>query len=124
MNELLRAHVTRVGFDLSLGHTHISALVDVAFSIRNGKRVRSVDYSRVHSMFSHATHGLIERGLVRHHYNEKEALGTNFGKARDKGLGPHYTITPAGKLVVALLKEAGLYDEYASAFFIVSAKTA
>jgi len=128
VNELLREHVTRVGFDLSLGHTHIAALVELDLSRRYHEHVRiprTHRLSRAHSLFSHATSGLVERGLVVHHYNEKAARATTFGKGPKllRGLSPHYTITPAGKFVIGLLKESGIYDEYASAF-VVSGKTA
>jgi hypothetical protein len=112
-NELLRGHLTRVGFDLSLGRTHIAALVYLDQSIRQNKQWHLAGYKISRSMgrafahFATATSGLIERGLVVHHWDEK---ANKLGKG---GLKPHYTITKAGQLVIGLLQESGLYEEYA-----------
>lgn len=109
-NGLLRAHVTRVGFDLSLGKSHIAALVYLTESIQRRTYIstRWVEpiYHRPFANFATGCRGLEERGLLVHHYREKK---------RDAGLHYHYTVTKAGKLVVALLKEAGIYQEYAAA---------
>jgi hypothetical protein len=110
-NDLLRAHVTRVGFDLSLGTTHIAALVYLAECIRQRRYIaanRVVDLSRrrAFSHFASGMAGCMERGLVVHHYDERH---------RDGGLKWHYTITKAGRLVIDLLREAGIYQEYADA---------
>jgi hypothetical protein len=121
VNELLREHVTRVGFDLSLGHTHIAALVELDLSMKYKRHIRiprGHRLSRAHSLFSHATSGLIERGLVIHHYNAKEAQRGMRDTSKDKGLAPHYTITAAGRMVIGLLKEAGIFDDYAQAFVV------
>lgn len=109
-NDLLRAHVTRVGFDLTLGKTHIAALVVLNESLRQKRYIRTtqtpVGMRRTFAHFASGMEGCITRGLVVHHYNEKH---------RDDGLRWHYTITTAGKLVIGLLTEAGLYQEYADA---------
>lgn len=115
MNDLLRAHVTRVGFDLSLGHTHVAALVELDLAFKNKGRRPHVNVDRsihgIADMWITAVQGCERRGLVAHHYNDRAAK-----RAQDRDvfdLRPHYTITPAGRLVLALLKEAGLYEEYA-----------
>lgn len=96
-NHLLRDHVTRVGFDLSLGFTHIEALVRVAEAHRTKRDIA------VHMRYwIAAVRGCIDRGLVTHKY-----------AGGGKPLHHHYKLTPAGQLVIGLLREAGLYDEYA-----------
>lgn len=110
-NDLLRSHVTRVGFDLSLGKTHIAALVMLNESIKQRRYIsdRGITDRAVRRAFTHfasGMHGCEERGLVIHHYNPAR---------RNGGLKWHYTITKAGKLVIALLAEAGIYQEYADA---------
>ena len=114
-NDLLRAHVTRVGFDLSLGKTHIASLVYLAECLRQRRyvptgrdHIASIGHRRAFSHFGSGIGGCIERGLVVHHYRADK-------KGANDGLKWHYTITPAGKLVVSLLKEAGIYQEYAAA---------
>lgn len=111
MNDLLRDHVTRVGFDLSLGRTHVAGLVYLNESLAQRRyipsnRVVSPTARRAFACFASGISGCISRGLVLHHYREDK---------RDDGLKWHYTITRAGKLVIDLLKETGLYQEYADA---------
>lgn len=105
-NEALRAHVTRVGFDLSLGHTHVAALVAIAESHRTKLDVT------MHRFWVPAVRGCMERGLVIHHPQtalRNKRLFEGLGKLAD-----WYSLTPAGELVVSLLTEAGLYNEYRS----------
>jgi hypothetical protein len=110
-NDLLRAHVTRVGFDLSLGKTHVAALVLLNESLSQRRYIpshKSPDpiARRTFSWFASGLQGCCQRGLVLHHYRHDK---------RDAGMKWHYTITRAGKLVIDLLKEAGIYQEYADA---------
>lgn len=123
MNDLLRSHVTRVGFDLSLGKTHIAALVylDVMIRARSqgvGMHVTDLALRRTFAHFAGGARGCIERGLLLHHYDERYSAR---GPIRHRDhLGRHYTITKAGKLVLALLREAGIYQEYAAALPMAS----
>lgn len=115
-NLLLYAHVTRVGFDLSLGRTHIAALVYLDLSMerhRHDPPPLTSPYSGAFRNFIGGITGLIGRGLVIHHFDGREY------RHRD-GFKKSYTITPAGTFVIGLLKEAGIYDEYAGA--LVEAK--
>lgn len=110
-NALLREHVTRVGFDLSLGRTHVAALVYLNECLAQGRYIpaQHSDNSVKRRAFAHFASGIAgcaERGLVLHHYRSEK---------KDGGLKWHYTITKAGKLVIELLKVAGLYQEYADA---------
>lgn len=102
VNDLLRAHVTSYGFVLTLRKTHVAALVQLDMCIRDAKYRRAVVKP---DMFITGIHGLVSRGLVTHHFK--------MGVKHDRGLKPHYTITPAGRLVLALLKEAGMYQNAA-----------
>jgi hypothetical protein len=123
VNPALRAHVTRVGFDLQLAKSHIAALVYLNeigrrrwdFAAVNSPRVRSSGYGRAFSMFGIGVFGLEARGLVTHdsavshtEHITWDADGTQhlYSKA--------WAITRAGRLVIDLLKEAGLYDEFAA----------
>lgn len=98
VNEELRQHVTRVGFDLSLGRTHIAALV-----------MLDAPFQRSFSHFVGGARGLQERGLVWHRMppNNKTSIRKIWG------------ITKAGELVKDLLKEAGIWQEYEAALPIV-----
>jgi hypothetical protein len=111
MNEALRSHVTRVGFDLTLGKTHIAALVYLNECLKQRRyipahKTENRPLRHTFAFFASGAHGLQDRGLILHHYRPDK---------HDAGLKWHYTITKAGKLVVALLQEAGIYQEYADA---------
>lgn len=96
-NELLRAHVTRVGFDLTLGWTQIEAIVRVAEAHRTQKDV----FTNMRYWIA-AVRGCIDRGLVVYKY-----------AGGGKPLHKHYKLTRAGEMVIGLLRESGLYEEYA-----------
>ena len=106
-NEVLRAHVTSTAFDLTLRKTHVAALVMLAEALATRKFVDS-RHPMLRTWIS-AMDGLRNRGLITHSvaYDAK-------GKTK-RGLHHHYTITKAGRLVISLLKEAGIYQEYADA---------
>lgn len=117
-NPLLRGHVTRVGFDLSLGKTHIAALVYLNECLTQRRYIKSNDsegpHRRTFAHFATGMHGCCDRGLVIHHYRETRTLPPKERqKAEAQGLKRHYTITKAGRLVIDLLREAGIYQEYA-----------
>lgn len=124
----LRAHVTRTGFDLSLGKTHIAALVWLEelrrhkWESTNFRRPSKGSMGRAFNNFVSGMRGLQDRGLVEHHYDRDRALAfgrTNPTRRREDGVlqikhdPKTWKITKAGKLVIGLLKESGLYDEYA-----------
>jgi hypothetical protein len=112
-NGALRDHVTRVGFDLTLGRSHIAALVFLNEALLRGEYINSnkaePSKRRIFALFAHAMGGCITRGLVIHHFDPSAS------RAGEKSMAPHYTITRAGELVVELLRETGLYEEYAVA---------
>lgn len=108
-NEPLRSHVTRVGFNLTIGRTHIAALVYLNESFQRGymnAHKGAESHRRLFNLFATGMAGCQTRGLVVHHYDYDH---------RDEGLQWHYTITRAGQLIIELLRESGLYAEYAGA---------
>ena len=122
MNDLFREHVTSVGFSLTLGKTHIAALVELDHRLRLNLRDPFVSYGAyvehrprhlprafAHSVTGH--NGLIGRGLVEHIVEARRKPGERYGSMTPRRC---WRITPAGRMVINLLKEAGLYQEYAA----------
>lgn len=123
-NEAFRAHVTSTTFVLTLGATHIAALAHVAHQLArnqtldedaaNGtldQRARPAS-GALRRAFAHGVtgmNGLIARGLVTYHH---EVQAKPVGTWRPSEA---WTITRAGQLVIALLAEAGIWQEYADA---------
>lgn len=114
-NEMLRSHVTGAAFHLTLGKTHIAALVHLeevlAFEETHGLVVsrRGGPRSTYLGNFTTGASGLIARGLVTHTdpYPPNTCLV-------DKPFAEFWQITPAGRLVLQLLREAGIWQEYAT----------
>lgn len=104
MNDLLRDHVTRVGFNLTLGKTHIETLTYLA----DWGDVNPADIPRTPASFVGAGHGLMRRGLLVHIMppNRDEP---NYRPPGAEPLGTWWKITPAGQLVLGLLEEAGIW---------------
>jgi hypothetical protein len=118
INEQLRAHVTRVGFDLSLGKTHISRLVAIDAELKRNLSTQELlgNYTtprepRAFNRFVTGTTGLVERGLVEHIMDARRRPGEPVSAMKPRRI---WRITPAGRLVINLLKEAGIYQEYAA----------
>lgn len=124
-NELLRDHVTSTGFALVLGKTQIAALVRLDLELIQGARIhtRAGPQGTVRRMLRNditALHGLCARGLVVHVYPEHQHKyftpgGTRIDPGAEIPPGHVWNITPAGRLTCELLKEAGIYQEYADA---------
>jgi hypothetical protein len=109
-NEELRAHVTSVGFALTLGKTHIASLVQLDRMLAENRHL----WARGRDMFIPGVLGLERRGLVVHTMPPPpEARRRKNGTLREVSVRRIWRITRAGRLVLGLLKEAGLYDEYA-----------
>lgn len=123
LNYSLRDHVTRTGFDLSLGKTHIAALVYIDQVLKINRPSLDPKTDQMHSLdtprrrpwnhFATGVHGLEERGLVVHIAELRRKPGENVLHMTPRRI---WRITPAGRLVIGLLKEAGIYQEYASVF--------
>lgn len=126
INEALRAHVTSAKFVLTLGATHIAALVRFEYDLRRdrsleedlkAKTLRNPDPAVGHPLRrafrSPGTAGIISRGLVvqLHPYRE--------GEPRDEWTrrkpSEVWAITPAGWAVITLLQQAGIWQEYTDA---------
>lgn len=128
-NPLLREHVTSAAFVLSLGKTHVAALVrldlELAAEVRiNAFRLDAGEHRRLHRNDITGVTGLISRGLVVHVYEQNKHKYVV--KPGDKSIfrvgavdsdrmpvGQCWNITRAGRLVCDLLREAGIYSEYA-----------
>lgn len=131
MNEALRDHVTSAAFVLSLGKTHVAALVrlDLELAAEIHLHTRQRDFAdrghgRLHSHDVSGRNGLIDRGLIIHVFEQNKHK--YIVKPGDKSVyrvgavdhdrmpvGQVWNITRAGRLVCDLLKECGLYQEYA-----------
>lgn len=138
INEALRAHVTSAKFVLTLGGTHIAALARIVADLaddrstddmlkdnRAGRPLRQVDPPVGHPLRSAfrapGVGGLITRGLVTH------TMPYPRGKRRDTGdwrPSEIWHITEAGHAVITLLREAGIWQEYAGALAPELPKTA
>lgn len=109
-NEMLRAHVTGTAFQLTLGKTHIAALVHleevISAGLTGGEAVRTRKPPGLGNFVGGAS-GLIARGLVTHAMPEtNDVSGLPFST--------FWQITPAGRLVLELLRECGIWQEYAT----------
>ena len=126
-NPFLRDHVTSTAFALSLGKTHVTALVRLDLELAaevelDYMQVRGI--ARAHQMDVQARNGLVARGLVAHvsernahKYVAKEGDGSHYAPGKVAydlmPIGAKWNITRAGRLVIELLQEAGIYQEYA-----------
>lgn len=118
-NALLRDHITRVGFDLTLTKTQIAVLVyldllkrevivEKSFSkLRQPTRPLNAYARMIDSSFVTGVTGLTRRGLVRHYHDGHK-------HQNDDHLLMFYTVLKAGEYVIGLLKESGLYEQYAT----------
>lgn len=108
MNEALRDHVTRIGFNLTLGTTHIAAMVMLDVMLRSEDDERKMytmaDQWNRRSFFVPAIDGVIRRGLVWHKGPEKVDMKANPYR--------NYGFTKAGIAALELLREAGIYEEF------------
>lgn len=118
-NDNLREHVTRTGFDLSLGKTHIMALVWLDLYLAEDEqdwRKMSREFHprpqpRVMAHSITGMRGLYERGLARNLLFDGELTEDGLPTATPR---QKFAITDAGHLVIGLLREAGIYDEFAA----------
>lgn len=110
-NDMLRAHVTGTAFHLTLGKTHIAALVHleevIGAELTSGQAVRRRKPPGLGNFVGGAA-GLVARGLVTH------VMPLDGEIVNNKPFAEFWQITPAGRLVLALLREAGVWQEYAT----------
>jgi hypothetical protein len=115
MNEELRNHVTRVGFNLTLSLSQIASLIVLEKETREQtmnwsqrKVERNLPWANaINSRWVIGIQGCERRGLVVHHWVDARTKPSNWKPTIDK----YYSITAAGKHVIGLLKEAGIYQE-------------
>lgn len=101
-NNLFRQSVTGVAFALTLGHTHIAVLDEIAHSDRDRAKVKM----RRNNFVGPAI-GLGRRGLVEHRYNPPFV---DAKRGLDEPITNYYRLTKAGWLMHDLLAEAGMVD--------------
>ena len=116
VNELLREHVLRTGFNLVLTKTQIAALVELDALIAR-EAFHSFDelsptWRQFHQNWISGIHGLERRGLVEHTFHQHKA---DYDPPMTMPVSLAWKITEAGRLTIALLKEAGIYQHYAGA---------
>jgi hypothetical protein len=117
-NEALRAHVTRVGFDLTLGKSHIATLVWIDQMLKHRRHIRTVPSGPYRHAFANSAvggHGLEDRGLIEHTMPDYKGWRAKGRSSDSYPVHRIWRITKAGRLVIALLKEAGVYQEYLEA---------
>lgn len=101
-NNLFRQSVTGIAFSLTLGHTHIAVLDEIAHSDRD----RAKHKMRRNNFVSPAI-GLCRRGLVEHRHNPPFV---DAKRGLDEPITNYYRLTKAGWLMHDLLAEAGMVD--------------
>lgn len=124
-NQALRDHVTQTAFVLTLGRTHIAVLVRLDLELMYERHIHApwgpaTSIGRLLRKDAMAWHGLEDRGLIVHvwpqnehrHYHEN---GRRKDPKADIPPSEAWNITRAGRLVLDLLKECGIYQEYAEA---------
>lgn len=112
-NDLLRSHVTSAAFHLTLGKTHIAALVHLeerlAADLNTWEHIKQPREKTPHlGNFTTGAAGLVARGLATHTYPLTDEHWA------DLPFSTYWQITPAGQLVLELLREAGIWQEYAT----------
>jgi len=116
VNWLLREHVLRTGFSLVLTKTQIAALCELDAACARDKWFKldelSPTWRSFHSHWITGVRGLENRGLARHTFDEHKH---KYEIPGDMPVSEAWEITEAGRLTVALLKEAGLYQHYQAA---------
>lgn len=103
-NNAFRQAVTSVSFHLTLSKTQVAAVVIIEESRRRGVYIHG-PHTTTWNLFVPAVSTLIHRGMVTHHPPK--------GPRPHQPLSTYYKFTKVGRLVVQMLEEAGLYEEYA-----------
>jgi hypothetical protein len=128
VNYELREHVTRVGFNLTLTKTQIAVMVyldvmakaklDRSYYHHDRPKTSMAIPTMVDRTFVPAIMGCERRGFITHHPPVRYSITTD--KARQP-IYRTYRFTKAGRLMLALLKESGVYDDYSTSlteFFV------
>lgn len=112
-NDALRAHVTRTGFDLRLGKTHITAMIVISeFWAKDDPDAFRADHRPGRpSTWLTGFRGLEDRGLAWHRDPPRDRRGIT---VRNTPTSRIFGLTEAGEAVKTLLMEAGIWQEYAA----------
>ena len=117
-NDPLRQHVTRVAFTLTLYPTHIATLVALDYGLRHDDYDGSSWVTMLgpwDRSFILGVRGVEDRGLVLHKQCPScPGMGGPPHRPRQP-TSDHWSITDAGYAAITLLKESGLWAEYAQA---------
>ena len=101
-----------------LTKTQIAALVELDAAITrgqwHGRTETSPTWQAFHALFISGVKGLERRGLIRHTFYENKHKYPGY-PAQNMPVGDAYEVTEAGRLVIGLLKEAGIYQHYVTA---------
>lgn len=104
INHLLREHVTRTGFDLSLSKNHITTLFYIVLWSKDEKwHIRERPPGR--NLFVPSANGLLTRGLVTHNPH----TGESASQQSKLKFGDYWKLTEAGELVYRLLEISGIF---------------
>lgn len=106
MNAALREHVTRVGFNLTLGKTHIAALVLI--SEYWAKDLRYHAHGSPWSQWITGNQGCRARGLTWHQPHDTRGIPVDQRPLPSAYFG----VTTAGQYTIGLLAEAGIWQDY------------
>lgn len=111
MNELFRSWTRGTTFTLTMGRAQVAVLVALAATPPECSTHIGWNHRRL-SHWVTGVNGLQDRGLLI--YRDPKVLEKKLKRC------PRYTevfeLTPAGQLVVGLLKESGVYNELANEF--------
>lgn len=125
MNEAFRDHVTSTAFVLHLGKTQIAAIVRLDLELAaeislDYRAVRQSPVASLHRCDVTAIKGLEARGLVEyvwplheHKYKGPDGIRINSPEYLNHPRSEVHRLTRAGELVCQLLRECGLYQDYA-----------
>ena len=114
MNIVLREHVTSVGFSLTLSKRQIEAMFHIEKMIKLNET-----FSSGSSHFITTSRALAERGLVEFHQPPEQCVTELIKKGASKetiykiyGVRYRWRLTKAGELMLGLLREAGMEEQF------------
>lgn len=120
VNSALREHVTSIGFSMTLSKRQIDLLVALHHFKGNFHQLINWEHAPVANMGGDRAEYARRRKFFSHSVPSGQAL-------EHRGLISHdierWDITKAGHLVVALLKEAGIYQERLSEIGLAEQKS-
>lgn len=125
VNVALRSFVTNTSFNLSLRRTHIEALIWIDhdharnMALMEAWKAAQVEAAQLGFRLSGRNAHLFRPDIAVPHMSPPSSWNTSCGALSRRGLVTNdnsrhsgWRTTEAGSLVIALLKEAGLWQEY------------